>query len=60
MLGLKDEFDPEAKEKLFEALTWLNDFLKGNKWIAGNDLTIADFSIVGTVTAYFVRFTSYF
>lgn len=36
----KTEFDPQAVEQLFEAVNWLNNFLKGNKWVAGNDLTL--------------------
>lgn len=50
----KTEFDPQAKEQLFEAITMLNDFLKGKKWVAGNDLTISDFSIVGTLSTIIV------
>lgn len=56
MLGVKGEFNPEAKEQLFEGFSQLNDFLTGSKWVAGENLTIADFSIIGTVATYFVRF----
>lgn len=56
MLGVKGEFNPEAKEQLFEGFSQLNDFLTGNKWVTGDNLTIADFSIIGTVATYFVRF----
>lgn len=50
----KTEVDPKDKESLLEGFAWLNDFLKGNKWVAGDELSIADFSIVGTVSAFFV------
>lgn len=51
----KTEFDPQAVEQLFEAVNWLNNFLKGNKWVAGNDLTVADFALVGTMATLIVR-----
>lgn len=53
----KTEFDPQAKEQLFKALGSLNDFLTGQQWVAGNDLSIADFALVTTVATIFVRST---
>lgn len=60
MLGLTNEFDPEVKEKVFEAFSILNQFLTASKWVAGNELSIADFSIVGALAAYFVRLYSFY
>jgi len=41
----------EEKHKAFkQSLDYLNGFLEGNKYVAGNDLTIADLSIVSNVS----------
>lgn len=37
-----------------EAIGWINDFLKESKWLAGDDLTIADLAILATITSNFV------
>jgi glutathione S-transferase len=46
----KAKVDPEKVNKLNEALGWTNDFLKDNSYIAGNNLTIADFSVMATLS----------
>uniref|UniRef100_A0A336LQC1 glutathione transferase n=1 Tax=Culicoides sonorensis TaxID=179676 RepID=A0A336LQC1_CULSO len=47
------EFDATIKQNILEALGYLNGFLKGNKWVTGSDLTIADFALFSTVAMYF-------
>lgn len=40
----------EKREKLYEALGWLNTFLEGNKYVAGGDgWTLADLSLLASV-----------
>uniref|UniRef100_A0A336LLB6 glutathione transferase n=1 Tax=Culicoides sonorensis TaxID=179676 RepID=A0A336LLB6_CULSO len=53
MYGEASEFDPRRKSAALSALNQLNDYLKGNKWVAGNELSIADFSIVACISVYF-------
>lgn len=48
-----DEKDVEAVEKAFEIL---NVFLENNDYVAGEDLTIADFSILVSVSMAEVRY----
>lgn len=38
-------------EKLKEAFKLLDTFLEGKTWVAGDQLTIADFDIVTTVSS---------
>lgn len=38
------------KDTLNEALGFLEGFLSNGKWMAGENVTIADFSILGSVT----------
>lgn len=40
----------ESREKLTDTLTVLDGFLSNTKWVAGNNITIADYSILGTIT----------
>lgn len=42
--------DMEKVKKLEEALGFLNGFLEGNKFAAGDDLTIADHSLVASIS----------
>lgn len=44
--------DPEKLKKLEEALGFLNTFLEGQTYVAGNNLTIADISILATVSTF--------
>lgn len=48
----------EKREKLNEALEWVNLFLEGNQYVAGGDSpTLADLSILVSVTTIVVRIT---
>jgi glutathione S-transferase len=38
-------------EKLEEAFNILDKFLEGQNWVAGNAITIADYSIVASVSS---------
>lgn len=40
----------ENREKLTNTLSNLNAFLTESKWFAGDNITIADISILGTIT----------
>lgn len=40
----------ENREKLSNTFDILDGFLHKTKWFAGDDITIADFAIVGTIT----------
>lgn len=42
--------DKASFEKLEEALNILDNTLKGQTWVAGDNITIADYSIVVTVS----------
>lgn len=50
----------EIKEKLRDDLNatlgFLNQFLNGNKWVAGNDMTIADTAILASMSSIIVSF----
>lgn len=49
--------DQEKAEKFEEALTWLNLYLENQVWAAGQYMTIADFSLVVTIsTAEAIQF----
>lgn len=42
---------PDDKKKLADdAFNILNTFLSCNEWVAGSEVTIADFSLIATVT----------
>lgn len=47
--GLK-KIPAENRQKLVNTLNVLDGFLSKSKWLAGNEITIADFSILGTIT----------
>jgi hypothetical protein len=42
-------------DKLEDAFSILDKFLEGQDWVAGNSITIADYSIVATVASIHVR-----
>lgn len=42
--------DPEKKKKLDEAYGFLDKFLEGSTWVAGNNITIADMTVAATVS----------
>ncbi|XP_054266373.1 glutathione S-transferase 1-1-like [Macrosteles quadrilineatus] len=43
-------FDEEKKKKLDEAFSFLDQFLEKTRWVAGDDITIADIAIAVTVS----------
>nr|ADR30117.1 glutathione S-transferase delta [Locusta migratoria]AEB91971.1 glutathione S-transferase delta 1 [Locusta migratoria] len=43
-------YDPEKLKKLEEAYEFLNKFLEGSDWVAGNSITIADYTIMASVS----------
>lgn len=45
------EFDEEKNEKLKEAIGWLNTMLEGKAFVAGENMTIADISIIITFSS---------
>ncbi|XP_041988753.1 glutathione S-transferase 1-like isoform X3 [Aricia agestis] len=50
MIFAGQPFNDEAAEKLNEALGWLNSMLDGRAFVAGDNLTIADITIIVTIT----------
>lgn len=48
MLFKGEAYNEEAAEKLNEAVGWLNSMLEGRAFVAGDNLTIADITIVVT------------
>lgn len=48
MLFKGEAYNEEAAEKLNEAVGWLNLMLEGRAFVAGDNLTIADITIVVT------------
>jgi glutathione S-transferase len=49
--GLKD-LDPEKEKKVREALKLLDDSLANQKYVAGNELTLADLSVLASMTVF--------
>ena len=49
------EAQPDKLEKITEALGFLNKFLQGQDWVAGDSMTIADICLVVTVSNSEVR-----
>jgi len=43
-------FDAEKGKKLDEALEFVEGFLKDNSYVAGNNLTIADFAVIASLS----------
>ncbi|KAH8388420.1 hypothetical protein KR093_005984, partial [Drosophila rubida] len=44
--------DPEAYKKIQDAFGFLNTFLEGQEYMAGSQLTIADISLLATVSTF--------
>lgn len=44
----------EKKENMKKVLSALNSFLEGSDWIAGENVTIADFSILSNIIVILV------
>ncbi|XP_058130510.1 glutathione S-transferase 1 isoform X3 [Anopheles coustani] len=58
----KQPANPENEKKMKDAVGFLNTFLEGQEYAAGNDLTIADLSLAATIATYEVAsfdFTPY-
>jgi glutathione S-transferase len=51
--------DKASLEKLEEALDILENTLNGQTWVAGNNITIADYSIAVTVSCIEVSFYNF-
>ncbi|NP_001037183.1 glutathione S-transferase delta 1 [Bombyx mori] len=45
-----EAYDQEKADKFDEALGWLNTFLDGRPFVAGENMTVADITIVVTIT----------
>lgn len=41
-----NEVPKEKADKMFEAFWWLNSFLEYNKWVAGDEMTVADLAFL--------------
>ncbi|XP_066154048.1 glutathione S-transferase D4-like [Euwallacea fornicatus] len=50
LAGVADEVTDESKESILEYLGILDIFLKDKPWIAGEDLTIADLTLLAIIT----------
>lgn len=50
MFGPSQAPSSQARDSLVEAMKVIEGFLTNSKWIAGNNLTIADFSAAATVS----------
>ncbi|KAH8414257.1 hypothetical protein KR215_001519 [Drosophila sulfurigaster] len=51
-LRLKQPADPEKYKKVEEAFAFLNTFLEGQLYVAGDKLTIADISLLASVSTF--------
>lgn len=51
-LFAKAPADPEKFKAMETAMGFFNNFLEGNKYAAGNELTVADISLVATISTY--------
>jgi glutathione S-transferase len=47
--------DKKYLEKLEDAFSILDAFLEGKNWVAGKNITIADYSIIASVSSIEVR-----
>uniref|UniRef100_A0A182MSE4 glutathione transferase n=1 Tax=Anopheles culicifacies TaxID=139723 RepID=A0A182MSE4_9DIPT len=48
----KQPANPENEQKMKDAVSFLNTFLDGHKYVAGESLTIADLTVLATVSTY--------
>jgi len=52
--GGRTAVDENQKASLHEALAYLDIFLEGSPWVAGSNMTIADFACVAPVSSMVV------
>ncbi|CAL4222564.1 unnamed protein product, partial [Meganyctiphanes norvegica] len=55
MRGETKEIVPAKLDALYEAMGWLEGYLAGHKWAAGDNITVADFVLVSSVQAFEVN-----
>lgn len=51
MMGTSTQITEKAFERIDEACEFLNSFLEDRTWLCGDEITIADLSILCTMTA---------
>ncbi|XP_011193458.1 glutathione S-transferase 1-1 [Zeugodacus cucurbitae] len=51
-LFAKQPADPEMYKKIDVAFEFLNTFLEGNNWVAGDQVTVADLAILASVSTF--------
>lgn len=51
MLRGARKIPPESRQKLVETLNHLDDLLSKSQWFAGSEVTIADISILGSISS---------
>lgn len=54
LFGDGNEISEKVKEDILNALNYVNDLLKDGHFIAGEDISIADFAILSTISPFFV------
>lgn len=59
--GVTTEFDESKIKDLYDAFFLVEEhyFPNGNEWIAGENITVADFAFVGTISSLIVSFYSF-
>ncbi|KAL1502339.1 hypothetical protein ABEB36_007494 [Hypothenemus hampei] len=50
IMGVQDDISEEARDNIIETLGFLEIFLKDKAWVAGDDMTVADLSILAIVS----------
>lgn len=54
-MGGATDIPDENIKALYEAMKWVNDFLTDSKWMAGDEVTIADTTMLGTLSTLIVN-----
>lgn len=60
MWGGRTTVDENEKASLREALSYLDIFLESSPWVAGSNMTIADFACVAPVSTMVVSSYSFY
>ncbi|XP_068892686.1 glutathione S-transferase 1-like [Tenebrio molitor] len=47
----KTDIDDAARDNMLEAYGFLNTFLEGKQWVAGDFISVADYSLISSVTS---------